>query len=101
VAQINKKVFARFFQKALLSSLLALPSRQDIRVPLTPAARNPVAAPSARQVFTPPGAKIPKVSATSMPPTVCPSSLATDIMPLALPVRLAGAVVIIALLLGG
>ena len=36
-----------------------------------------------------------------MPPTVCPSSRATGIMPLALPTRLFGAVTIIALLLGG
>ena len=36
-----------------------------------------------------------------MPPTVCPESRATEIMPLALPVRDFGAVLIIALLFGG
>src|ERR1700691_943866 len=54
-----------------------------------------------RQVRVGAGWARPSVRATSIPPTVCPNSLATEIMPLAPPVRVIGAVISIALLLGG
>lgn len=64
------------------------------------AARKAAMTAKVRQVRVGSGWASPSVSATPIPPMVWPPRRATEIMPLALPVRLRGAVVSMDLLLG-